>query len=82
MNESALTQQVIDTGAGQSEANGNGLISKAVSHPFLVGGMVLVGAGLAYAAAKSIKSGEEVARDVHVETSIIIDKSPRELYSF
>ena len=82
MNESALTQQAIDTGAGQPETNGSGLISKAVSHPFLAGGMVLVGAGLAYAAAKAIKSGEEVARDVHVETSIVIDKSPQELFSF
>src|SRR4029079_14463183 len=38
----------------------------------------------AYAAAKAIKNanGEEVARDVHVETSIMIDKSPEQLYAF
>lgn len=84
MNESPLTQHEIDGLVTQSESTRNGLISKAVSHPFLAGGMVLVGAGLAYAAAKAIKSanGEEVARDVHVETSIVIDKSPQELYSF
>jgi len=84
MNESHLTQYDIDAAATQSESPKSGLISKAASHPFLAGGMVLVGAGLTYAAAKAIKSanGGEVARDVHVETSIMIDKSPEELYSF
>ena len=51
---SALTQHDIDTVVTENEARG--LISKAVSHPFLAGGLVLVGAGLAYAAAKTIKS--------------------------
>ena len=58
MNENPLSQQAIDAVNNQSEDNSSGLISKAVSHPFLAGGMVLVGAGLAYAAAKAIKSGE------------------------
>lgn len=82
MNEIPLTQRDLDV--TQSESTRSGLISKAVSHPFLAGGMVLVGAGLAYVAVKAIKNGneEEVARDVHVETSIIIDKSPQELFSF
>ena len=83
MNESPLTQQAID-GAAPSDNPRDGFIAKAVSRPFLAGGMVLVGAGLAYAAVKAIKNanGEEVARDVHVETSIMIDKSPEQLYSF
>jgi uncharacterized membrane protein len=83
MNESPLTQQAID-GAAPGDNTGGGFIAKAVSRPFLAGGMVLVGAGLAYAAVKAIKNanGEEVARDVHVETSIRIDKSPEQLYSF
>ena len=82
MNDSPLTQHDIDAVVTENEARG--LISKAVSHPFLAGGLVLVGAGLAYAAAKTIKSvnGERVACDVHVETSIIIDKSRQQLYSF
>lgn len=84
MNERALTQHDIDAPATPDVNTRNGLISKAVSHPFLAGGMILVGAGLAYATAKAIKnaSEEEVARDVHVETSIIIDKSPEDLYLF
>ena len=84
MNETPLTQHDIDAVVTPGEENSSGLISKAVSHPFLAGGMVLVGAGVAYAAAKAIKNatGAEVARDVHVETSIMIDKSPQELYSF
>jgi uncharacterized membrane protein len=84
MNESPLTQHDIDAAVIPGVRTGNGLISKAVSHPFLAGGMILVGAGLAYAAAKAIKNAnvEEVARDVHVETSIMIDKSPEQLYTF
>jgi uncharacterized membrane protein len=84
MNERALTQHDIDAPVTPDVSTSSGLISKAASHPFLAGGMILVGAGLAYATAKAIKNAteEEVARDVHVETSIIIDKSPQELFSF
>ena len=84
MNERALTQHDIDAPVTPDVSTSSGLISKAVNHPFLAGGMILVGAGLAYATAKAIKNAteEEVARDVHVETSIIIDKSPQDLYLF
>jgi uncharacterized membrane protein len=84
MNEIPLTQQAVEAVVTPGEHNTSGFISKAVSHPFLAGGMILVGAGLAYAAVKAIRSanGDEVARDVHVETSIMIDKSPHELFSF
>lgn len=81
MHETHLTQEAIDGGNGKEK---NSLYAKASNHPFLAGGAVLVGAGLAYAAAKVITKsvGDAVARDVHVETSIAIDKSPEELYAF
>ncbi len=42
-----------------------------------------MGAGLAYAAVKTIQSAaDEIARGVHIETSIAINKSPEELYRF
>jgi len=41
------------------------------------------GAGLAYAAVKTIQSAaDSIAREVHIETSIAINKSPEELYVF
>jgi uncharacterized membrane protein len=83
MNEVPLTQEVIDSGPASEEESG--VFARAAQHPFLAGGAVLVGAGLAYAAARIIKnaSGDsEIARDVHVETSIAIDKTAAELYAF
>ena len=82
MNESPLTQEIID-GSGNGSAEKSGLYAQAAKHPILVGGVVLVGAGLAYAAARVLnKSEADVARDVHIETSIAIDKSREELYAF
>lgn len=53
-------------------------------HPIITGGLLLAGAGLAYVGVKAIKSNltNGVARDVHIETSIAIDKSPAELFNF
>ena len=85
MDETHLTQDVIDGGPNGDGKEKNSLYAKASSHPYLAGGAVLVGAGLAYAAAKVISksvAGDAVARDVHLETSIAIDKSPAELYAF
>ena len=85
MHETHLTQEVIDGGSNGDGKEKSGLYAKAASHPFLAGGAVLVGAGLAYAAAKVIGksvAADSVARDVHVEISIAIDKSPEELYTF
>ena len=62
-----------------------GIYAAAKRHPVVAGGLVLVAAGLAYAFAKRLTNGDksgEVARDVHVETSIAIDKSPAELFAF
>jgi uncharacterized membrane protein len=53
---------------------------KALKVPLIAGGLI-AGAGLAYAA-KSLIREDEVARDVHYETSLTINKSPAELYSF
>jgi uncharacterized membrane protein len=83
MNETPLTQEAIDTGTTDAISEKTGLYTKAASHPILTGGAVLVGAGLAYAAASVLTGTDEnVAREVHVETSIAIDKSPEELYRF
>jgi uncharacterized membrane protein len=83
MNETPLTQEVIDTGL-PIDANANGgLLKKVVKHPFMAGGAVIAGAGLAYAVARAIKnSGDAIARDVHIETSIAIERSPAELYRY
>ena len=49
----------------------------------MAGGALLAGAGLAYAAVKTIQSAAgTIAREVHFETSIAINKSPEELYAF
>jgi uncharacterized membrane protein len=83
MNETPLTQQAIDGGTTEAAREKSGLYAKAANHPIITGGAVLVGAGLAYAAAKILTgTGENVARDVHVETSIAIDRSPEELFRF
>ena len=82
MNESPLTQEIID-GVVNGGGEKRGLYARAVKHPILFGSAVVVGAGLAYAAARVLtKVGGDIARDVHIETSIAIDKSPAELYAF
>ena len=83
MTEKPLTQEAIDGAAGASENENAGLLAKAAKHPFVTGGAILAGAGLAYAAVKTIQSAaDSVAREIHVETSIAINKSPEELYAF
>lgn len=81
MSDTPLTQEVID--AADLHNGNDGLFSKAAKHPFLTGGALLAGAGLAYAAVKTIQSAaDSIAREVHIETSIAIDKRPEELYPF
>jgi uncharacterized membrane protein len=83
MNEAPLTQELIDE--TDEALNGKSSLRSRISeHPILAGTVVLAGAGLAYAAAKALMNndGAAVARDVHVEKSIAIDKLPAELYSF
>lgn len=83
MSDTPLTQQVIDEGDLESANEKEGLLSKAAKHPFVTGGAILAGAGIAYAAVKTIQSAAgNIAREVHIETSIAIDKSPEELYTF
>jgi uncharacterized membrane protein len=54
-----------------------------IVRPALTAGAVLVGAGLAYAAVRLAKKDPEadVAREVHLETSIAINRSPEDLYA-
>jgi uncharacterized membrane protein len=58
------------------------IMAKARKHPVITGSLLLVGAGAAYAIARSLTAGDEVANDVHIQTSIAINKSPEELYAF
>ncbi|HEV7681427.1 MAG TPA: SRPBCC family protein [Pyrinomonadaceae bacterium] len=83
MNETPLTQQVIDGENGENLDGNDGLFGKAAKHPFVTGGVILAGAGLAYAVVKTIQSAADtIAREIHIETAIAIDKSPEELFSF
>jgi len=62
----------------------NTLYEKAAKHPIVTGGLLLVGAGIAYAVARKVLQSNDplVARDVHIQTSITINKSPAEIYAF
>jgi uncharacterized membrane protein len=84
MDETPLTQEAIDGGTtDMGDEKSGGLYAKAAKHPLVTGGVILAGAGLAYAAVKTIQSAaDNIAREVHVETSIAIDRSPEELYAF
>ena len=83
MTESTLTQEIIDHGDTENGDRADGLLAKAKQHPILAGGAVLAGAGLAYAAVKAVQgAADNVAREIHVETSILIDKAPPELYEY
>src|ERR1700752_8371 len=64
--------------------NYSGLRSRVSKHPLLTGTVVVAGAGLAYVAARGLmnNNGAAVARDVHIEKSISIEKLPAELYTF
>ena len=81
MNETPLTQEAIDNGAHWETEKRGGLLRAAANHPFIAGGAILIGAGLGYVAVKAFAQGnaKDVARKVHVETSIAIDRSPSEL---
>jgi uncharacterized membrane protein len=83
MNESPLTQEAID-GSNGALSDKSSLRSRVSEHPLLAGTVVLAGAGLAYVAARALmnNNGAPVARDVHIEKSLAIEKSPEELYSF
>jgi len=83
MKDAPLTQETIDSGVPENEVEQqSGLLTKAAEHPFIAGGLVLAGAGLAYAALKMAAQAGEIAREVHIETSVCINKSPGELFAF
>ncbi|HET6974942.1 MAG TPA: SRPBCC family protein [Pyrinomonadaceae bacterium] len=83
MSESPLTQEM-KNGTDGVPNDKSSLRSRVSKHPLLTGTVVLAGAGLAYAAARALMNNNDasVARDVHIEKSISIDKSRAELYSF
>jgi hypothetical protein len=69
MSETTLTQEAIDNGTPDNKGK-SALFTKATQHPVLTVGAILVGAGLAYAAFKTIQSAaDEVAREAHFETA-------------
>jgi len=73
MAEAQLTQEIIDgTNCEEQLEKKRGLYAAVASHPFITGGLVLAGAGLAYAVGRKVRSldDSEVARAVHVETAI------------
>jgi uncharacterized protein len=78
MEENYLTQEAIDNGTNEAK---KGMLAKAARHPVLTGGAIIAGAGLAYAAVKMMRT-PEIAKEIHMETSITIDKPPEELYAF
>lgn len=83
MDETALTQEIIDTGSLNETSDKEGLYSSATKHPLIAGGLVIAGAGLAYAVARAIRNADHgVARDVHIEASVTINRSPAELYTY
>lgn len=81
--EIGMNENEFENGRAWRDSGNTGLYAKAARHPFVTGGVLLAGAGLAYAVAKAVRTdGPEVANAVHMETSIAIDKSPAELYTF
>lgn len=71
------------TNNSDRDQHSDGLLQWVGKRPFVTAGIVIAGAGLAYAVGKAVQSAvDPVAREAHVETSILIDKSPRELYEF
>ncbi len=64
MNETALTQDAIDGHDTESSTEKHGLLSKAVKHPWVTGGALLAGAGLAYALSKPFRAGGPEGPDV------------------
>jgi len=67
MAEAQLTQEIIDGTAGEEQLDKKrGLYTAAANHPFITSGLVLAGAGLAYAVGRKVINPDdnEVARDV------------------
>ncbi|HXQ33867.1 MAG TPA: SRPBCC family protein, partial [Anaerolineales bacterium] len=70
-------------GGSASEQNSDGFLKRAGKHPFVTAGIVIAGAGIAYAIGKAAQSAADpVAREAHLETSILINRSPQELFEF
>ena len=70
MTATPLTQQMIDTPAEDPNER-QSLYASVSKHPFVTGGLILAGAGLAYTVGRLVTASRDdaIARDVHVETS-------------
>jgi uncharacterized membrane protein len=66
------------------KSNNHGLYSTVAKHPFLAGSTALLGAGAAYAVVRALKNSdsEELAKEVHIETSVAVNQTPENLYVF
>lgn len=70
MHEAPLTQEVIDHGWLKSETKMHGVSNQLTRHPYLVGGALLAGTGIAFAAVKLAQKGElERKGDAHKNRS-------------
>jgi hypothetical protein len=66
MHQAPLTQEVIDHGLVESESRTHGVSHQLTRHPYLVGGALLAGSGIAFAAVKLAQQGEvEEKGDAH-----------------
>lgn len=85
MTDIVITKEVTENGKTESGfmTQGKKLYATAREHPIVTGSVLLVGAGLAYAAVKTLRSAAgSIAREVHVESSILISKRPEDLYRY
>lgn len=70
MHEAPLTQEIIDHGLVESESQTHGVSNQLARHPYLVGGALLAGTGIAFAAVKLAQKGELERRgDAHKNRS-------------
>jgi uncharacterized membrane protein len=76
-------RKMAEPGGANKPDNGStdSLLTKRSLRVPLIAGGVIAGAGVAYMLLKGGKSST-VAQDVHIETAILINRNPAELYSF
>jgi len=65
---------------------GGYLVRKATTHPYIAGGLLLVGGGLAYGLVRTLRNStappRDIAQDVHIELSVMVNRSAAELFGF
>jgi short-subunit dehydrogenase/uncharacterized membrane protein len=73
-------RRMAEPGGAQKTEDDSQLSKRSLKAPLIAGG-VIAGAGVAYMLLKSGKAST-AARNVHVETAILINRTPGDLYSF